>query len=109
MRPSSAAGPALAPSVSPAKQPHQTFLTIQEIDELIELKRFLEPELGRLKPKIERCEELTKLVRKAHQDDPGNKAFTAAGTAFDLLVGWKRLEKTPDTKKIYKFFRHRNA
>jgi len=78
--------------------------TTAEVDELIHLKEYLAPELARLKPSVDRADELTKKVRAAHEADPGNKTYVEPGTRKDLLVGEKREEATPDRKRIYKFF-----
>src|SRR5215469_7745918 len=94
------AGPVSPTTASPAPPS----LTTAEIDELISLKQRLTPELGRLKPDVERCEELTRKVRKQHELDPGDKTFTERGTHFDLLVGEKRKESKPLLRKIYRFF-----
>lgn len=88
----------------PAPETAPVPLTVEEIDELITLKRELAPEQARLKPKVDRVEALTRRLRACHESDPGDKTFTAAGTEFDLLIGQKREEATPDRKRIYKFF-----
>lgn len=79
-------------------------LTTAEIDELIELNQKLDPELGRLKPDVDRREALNKRLRAQYADESGTQRFTVPGTSFDLLVGPKRNESVADKKGIYKFF-----